>query len=74
MINPGQRKFQRDEQGYTQPIVTSEGGASQHVPTPILSAFTFRGDAHMNSHGSTSRDNSATLPLMDNESEEDLQT
>ena len=74
MVKPGQRKFHQDDQGYKQPMVTTGAGGSEHVPTPIPSAFTFRGDVNMNSHGSTSRDNSATLPLVDNESEEDLQT
>jgi hypothetical protein len=41
------------------------------MPTPIPSCLTFRGDAHMNSRESTNQDHSATLPIMNNESDED---
>lgn len=53
--------------------MTFEGtqSASQHVPTPIPSNLTFRGDVKMNSRENTYGDNSATLPIMDNDSEED---
>lgn len=73
VIKPGQRKFKKDAQGYDEPIVTFEGtqSASQHVPTPIPSNLTFRGDVKMNSRENTFGDNSATLPIMNNESDED---
>ena len=72
VVKPGQRKFQKDSQGYSKPQITFEGNsASQHVPTPIPSSLTFREDAQMNSRENTFGDNSATLPIMDNESEND---
>ena len=73
VIKPGQRKFKKDAQGYNEPIVIFEGtqSASQHVPTPIPSNLTFRGDVKMNSRENTFGENSATLPMMDNESDED---
>ena len=46
VIKPGHRKFKKDAQGYSEPTVTFEGteSASQHIPTPIPSDLTFRGD------------------------------
>lgn len=73
VVKPGHRKFKKDAEGFSEPIVTFEGTdcASQHVPTPIPSNLTFRGDAQMNSRESTLNDNSATLPMMDNDTDED---
>ena len=73
MVKPGQRKFTKDNDGYDQPLVTVtfEGErSSQHVPTPIPSGMTFRDDDKMNSRESTNNENSATMPIMDNESDE----
>jgi len=71
VVKPGHRKFNRDadtdvaEAGYSQP---TESRRSEHLPTPIPSLITFRGDVVMNSREDKQYDNSATLPMMDNAS------
>ncbi len=66
---------------FQEPVFTDGGreSASQHMPTPIPSNMTFRqgtgggSDVHMNSRESTANaaENSATLPLLNNDTDDD---
>lgn len=74
VVKPGERKFTKDAEGYTEPRTTIEmqtNSAAQHIPTPIVSNLTSHGDIHMNSRESTQNEYSATLPIMNHESDED---